>query len=87
MNWKGKHVLVTGGTSFIGSSLADSLVSGGVIVRVVDDLSIGRYEYISRSWEPRFPFREGIIKTSDWYVKNRNPDEVHSQLQPMLTER
>ena len=48
MNWKGKHVLVTGGTSFIGSSLADALVSRGAIVRVVDDLSAGRYEYISR---------------------------------------
>jgi hypothetical protein len=33
------------------------------------------------------PFREGIVKTIDWYVKNRNPDEVRSQLQSMLTER
>jgi nucleoside-diphosphate-sugar epimerase len=48
VNWKGKHVLVTGGTSFIGSSLVDALVSQGAIVRVVDDLSTGRYEYISR---------------------------------------
>ena len=48
MNWKGRHVLVTGGTSFIGSSLVDALVSRGAIVRVVDDLSTGRYEYISR---------------------------------------
>ncbi len=48
MNWKGKHVLVTGGASFIGSSLVDALVSRGAIVRVVDDLSTGRYEYISR---------------------------------------
>jgi nucleoside-diphosphate-sugar epimerase len=48
VNWKGKHVLVTGGASFIGSSLVDALVSRGAIVRVVDDLSTGRYEYISR---------------------------------------
>jgi nucleoside-diphosphate-sugar epimerase len=48
VNWKSKHVLVTGGTSFIGSSLVDALVSRGAIVRVVDDLSTGRYEYISR---------------------------------------
>ena len=48
MNWKGKRVLITGGTSFIGSSLVDALVSRGAIVRVVDDLSTGRYEYISR---------------------------------------
>ena len=39
------------------------------------------------SWEPRVSFREGIVKTIDWYVKNRNPDEVRSQLQSMLTER
>ena len=38
-------------------------------------------------WEPRVPFREGIVKTIDWYVNNRNPDEVRSQLQSMLTER
>jgi nucleoside-diphosphate-sugar epimerase len=38
-------------------------------------------------WQPRVPFREGIVKTIDWYVKNRNPDEVRSQLQSMLTER
>jgi nucleoside-diphosphate-sugar epimerase len=38
-------------------------------------------------WEPRVPFREGIVKTIDWYVDNRNPDEVRSQLQSMLTER
>jgi nucleoside-diphosphate-sugar epimerase len=48
VNLKGKHVLVTGGTSFIGSSLVDALVSRGAIVRVVDDLSTGRYEYISQ---------------------------------------
>ena len=33
------------------------------------------------------PFREGIVKTIDWYVKNPNPDEVRNQLQSMLTER
>jgi len=48
MNWKGKRVLITGGASFIGSSLVDAPVSRGAIVRVVDDLSTGRYEYISQ---------------------------------------
>src|SRR5713226_1915767 len=47
MNWKDKRVLVTGGTSFIGSCLVDALVGRGASVRVVDDLSTGRYEYIS----------------------------------------
>ena len=35
---------------------------------------------------PEIPFREGIVKTIDWYVNNRNSDEVRSQLQSMLTE-
>jgi UDP-glucose 4-epimerase len=48
VNWKDKHVLVTGGTSFIGSSLVDALVSRGAIVRVFDDLSTGR----SIWWNP-----------------------------------
>jgi nucleoside-diphosphate-sugar epimerase len=47
VNWKGKNVLITGGTSFIGSSLVDALVSRGALVRVVDDLSSGKYEHIN----------------------------------------
>jgi dTDP-D-glucose 4,6-dehydratase len=38
-------------------------------------------------WEPRVPFREGIVKTIDWCVNNRHPGEVRSQLQSMLNER
>jgi NAD(P)-dependent dehydrogenase (short-subunit alcohol dehydrogenase family) len=96
VNWKGKRVLITGGTSFIGSSLVDALVSRGAIVRVVDDLSTGLVESgtvefikgdLLEAGEPRVPFGDGIVKTIDWYVKNRNPDEVRSQLQSMLTER
>ena len=47
LNWLNKRVLVTGGTSFIGSSLVGALVSRGAKVRVVDDMSTGRYDYIS----------------------------------------
>ena len=39
--WTGKLVLVTGGASFIGSTLADQLLARGAKVRVVDDLTSG----------------------------------------------
>ena len=42
--WSNQCVLVTGGASFIGSSLVDQLVARGAHVRVVDDLSSGRLE-------------------------------------------
>ncbi len=46
MSWRGRPVLVTGGASFIGSHLVDALVTAGATVRVVDDLSSGRFEHI-----------------------------------------
>jgi nucleoside-diphosphate-sugar epimerase len=44
MEWRGRKTLVTGGASFIGSHLVDALVERGARVRVVDNLSSGRYE-------------------------------------------
>jgi nucleoside-diphosphate-sugar epimerase len=40
--WNRKRVLVTGGTSFIGSHLVDALLDRGAQVRIVDDLTSGR---------------------------------------------
>jgi len=45
--WSGKKVLITGGASFIGSSLADQLIARGATVRTVDDLTSGRLENIA----------------------------------------
>lgn len=45
-NWKKKQVLVTGGASFIGSTLADQLIAKGAAVRVVDNLTSGKLENI-----------------------------------------
>ncbi|HVA01751.1 MAG TPA: SDR family NAD(P)-dependent oxidoreductase [Terriglobia bacterium] len=47
MDWKSRNVLVTGGASFIGSTLVDSLVAKGAHVRVVDDLSSGKLENLA----------------------------------------
>jgi nucleoside-diphosphate-sugar epimerase len=47
MEWKNRRVLVTGGASFIGSSLVDALVKRGARVRIVDDLSSGRLANVS----------------------------------------
>jgi nucleoside-diphosphate-sugar epimerase len=46
MDWKGLPVLVTGGASFIGSHLVDSLVERKARVTVVDDLSSGRLDHL-----------------------------------------
>src|SRR5258708_28449114 len=43
--WAGKTVLVTGGASFIGSTLTDQLLVRGVKkVRIVDDLTSGHLD-------------------------------------------
>lgn len=44
--WQNRSVLITGGTSFIGSSIADRLIERGAKLRIVDDLSSGRLENI-----------------------------------------
>jgi len=46
MDWKTRNVLVTGGASFIGSTLVDSLLARGAHIRIVDDLSSGKLENI-----------------------------------------
>lgn len=45
--WNDKHVLVTGGASFIGSHLVERLVAKDAKVRVADDLSSGKLENLS----------------------------------------
>ena len=44
--WSGKLVLVTGGASFIGSTLTDQLLARGAKVRIADDLTSGHLSNI-----------------------------------------
>jgi UDP-glucose 4-epimerase len=53
----GMRVLVTGGAGFIGSHVADALLSAGHEVLIVDDLSTGRRENVPA----RAEFRHGDI--------------------------
>lgn len=48
--WNETNVLVTGGASFIGSHLVDKLVNLGSKVTVIDNLSSGKKENLSNSW-------------------------------------
>ena len=48
MNWQDRNILITGGASFIGSHLTDTLVECGAKVRIVDDLTSGRLENIQK---------------------------------------
>lgn len=45
--WPGRKVLVTGGASFIGSHLVEALLAREARVRVRDNLSSGRMDYLN----------------------------------------
>lgn len=62
MDWSKKNVLVTGGCSFIGSHLVESLVERGAYVRAVDDLSSGIRENLDDVLNSgRVEFREADL--------------------------
>jgi UDP-glucose 4-epimerase len=58
-----QKVLITGGAGFIGSHLAEALLSAGKEVFVIDDLSTGSMDNIDHlRHEPRFHFTHGTIR-------------------------
>jgi len=69
MNWKNRKVLVTGGASFIGSNLVNALLKRGAKVRVIDDLSSGKFENI------RGNVQDGTIEFFDGDLRERGVAE------------
>ena len=69
--WKESRVLVTGGASFIGSHLVDSLVRRGASVTVIDDLSSGKKENLEESWE-----KINFIHKDLEYIKKDEMNEI-----------
>jgi nucleoside-diphosphate-sugar epimerase len=69
MNWKNRKVLVTGGASFIGSNLVNALLKRGAKVRVIDDLSSGKFENI------RGNVHDGTIEFFDGDLRERGVAE------------
>jgi UDP-glucose 4-epimerase len=56
------RVVVTGAAGFIGSTLVDSLLSRGVSVLGIDNLSTGRLEFLNQARSnPKFTFLEGDL--------------------------
>ncbi len=56
------HILVTGGTGFIGSHLTDRLIRDGHFVKVLDNESTGRKENLTRNESnPNFSYIKGSV--------------------------
>jgi len=76
MTWKYAKCLVTGGASFIGSHLVESLLEKGVQVRVADDLSSGRLAHLSRV-RSEIEFLQGDLRHMDFtHTATRGCDAV-----------
>ncbi|MGA2137484.1 MAG: GDP-mannose 4,6-dehydratase [Verrucomicrobiia bacterium] len=61
-----QRVLITGGAGFIGSHLAEALMTEGKEVFVIDDLSTGSVANIAHlQGNPRFHFTEGSVLKGD----------------------
>ena len=76
MNWENTKVLVTGGASFIGSHLVESLVGKGANVRVADNLSSGKLANLE-SVQTEIEFLEGNLKEWSFAQKASKGCEFH----------
>jgi nucleoside-diphosphate-sugar epimerase len=76
VDWSERKVLVTRGSSFIGSRLVDALVKQRADVRVVDNLSSGKTENLQHH-----------LGGDNSLAKETIREQVKSILQRMLIER
>ena len=64
-------------------------------LKFLPDMPTGPYNRVADNrlarglldWEPHVLFRDGIRKTIEWYVQDRDCDEVRQKLDRILTER
>ena len=57
--------LVTGGAGFVGSNLVRLLIDSGHAVTILDDLSTGRFETITRCLKDGAAFVKGVVRDPD----------------------
>ena len=77
MDINGKKCLVTGGAGFIGSHLVDKLMEAGCQLRILDNLSNGKYENIQHHEKSEnFEFIKGSILESADVLKAMSGMEV-----------
>lgn len=76
-HWKGRHVLVTGGASFIGSALVKVLLDRGARVHVIDNLTSGKLANLHEAIE------EGLIEFTEGDLLK--PEVVRKTVQGIQT--
>lgn len=74
-HYKGKHILVTGGASFIGSTLVESLLSNGASVTVADNLSSGSMENLEEVRND-IEFMEGDLRRKEFAYRASRGKEL-----------
>lgn len=75
---KGKRIVVTGGAGFIGSHIVDRLVQLGAYVIVIDDLSTGKLENLTKVMD-KIKFIKGDIRNLDLKKEFKDVDFISHQ--------
>lgn len=74
--WKGKKVLVIGGTGFIGSHVVEKLVEKQAIVSVLDNLQLGKIKNIDYLKDKLFLIKGNCMNLDDAYNACKGKDVV-----------